>query len=160
MLHFFVGDYLFECKDFRQISCQKNRGLRAVCGLPLLGRDALAVSSCGSRRTSSATSSGAGQGWRGQDGELKLSGRSRARRVVILRRPLQGALLLADHEELQLAFVEKNKRAMGLRIRGAHRRSAAGDRLPSSSRARIWAMPRTSSINSRTSGAGAGSSMI
>jgi hypothetical protein len=44
-------------------------------GGPRSAPDALAVSSCGSRRTSSATSKGAGQGWRGQDGELKLSGR-------------------------------------------------------------------------------------
>lgn len=57
--------------------------------------------------------SDAGQGWQGQDGEIKLSGWSRARRIVILRRPLQGELLLADPEQLQLAFVEKNKPVTG-----------------------------------------------
>ena len=57
--------------------------------------------------------SDAGQGWQGQDGEIKLSGWSRARRIVILRRPLQGELLLADPEQLRLAFVEKNKPVTG-----------------------------------------------
>jgi hypothetical protein len=57
--------------------------------------------------------SDAGQGWQGQDGQIQLSGWSRPRRIVILRRPLQGELLLADPEQLQLAFVEKDKAATG-----------------------------------------------
>lgn len=42
----------------------------------------------------------AGQGWEGQDGELRLSSWENARRVVVLRRPLAGELLLArEHED-------------------------------------------------------------
>ena len=55
----------------------------------------------------------AGQGWEGQDGQIQLSGWSRPRRIVILRRPLQGEMLLADPQQLQLAFVEKGKPAKG-----------------------------------------------
>ena len=55
----------------------------------------------------------AGQGWEGQDGQIKLSGWSRSRRIVILRRPLQGEMLLADQQQLQLAFVEKGKPVKG-----------------------------------------------
>ena len=52
--------------------------------------------------------SDAGQGWQGQDGELQLSGRSKSRRMVVLRRPLIGETLLCENEEqLQLAFVGK-----------------------------------------------------
>lgn len=55
----------------------------------------------------------AGQGWEGQDGQIQLSGWSRSRRIVILRRPLQGEMLLADPQQLQLAFVDKDKPAKG-----------------------------------------------
>ena len=49
----------------------------------------------------------AGQGWEGQHGELTLTGWSRARRVVVLRRPLAGEMLLADEsEQIALAFIE------------------------------------------------------
>ena len=34
------------------------------------------------------------KGWEGKDGELKLEGWSRARRVIVLRRPLRGEALL------------------------------------------------------------------
>jgi len=50
----------------------------------------------------------AGQGWEGKDGELRLSGWSRARRVIVLRRPLRGEALLADESQEVLAFVEAN----------------------------------------------------
>ena len=56
----------------------------------------------------------AGQGWQGQDGELQLSGWSRTRRVVVLRRPLIGETLLCETEQqLQLAFVEKERPVKG-----------------------------------------------
>lgn len=55
----------------------------------------------------------AGQGWEGQDGQIQLSGWSRSRRIVILRRPLQGEMLLANEQQLQLAFVEKGKPVKG-----------------------------------------------
>ena len=48
----------------------------------------------------------AGQGWEGRDGELKLSGWSRTRRVIVLRRALKGEALLADESQGWLAFVE------------------------------------------------------
>jgi hypothetical protein len=50
----------------------------------------------------------AGQGWEGKDGELKLDGWCRARRVVVLRRPLRGEALLADESQGVLGFVETN----------------------------------------------------
>jgi len=56
---------------------------------------------------------GAGQGWEGQDGQIQLTGWSRPRRIVILRRPLQGEMLLADPQQLQLAFLEKGKPVKG-----------------------------------------------
>ena len=55
----------------------------------------------------------AGQGWEGQDGTIQLNGWTRNRRIVILRRPLQGEMLLVDDEQLQLAFVEKNQPVRG-----------------------------------------------
>ena len=55
----------------------------------------------------------AGQGWQGQDGKLQLNGWSSTRRIVILRRPLQGEVLLADQQQLSLAFVEKDVPAKG-----------------------------------------------
>lgn len=50
----------------------------------------------------------AGPGWEGIDAELTLSGWSRARRVVGLRRPLRGEMLLTDKDDPQgqLAFLE------------------------------------------------------
>ena len=48
----------------------------------------------------------AGQSWEGRDGELKLSGWSRTRRVIVLRRALRGEALLAEESQGWLAFVE------------------------------------------------------
>lgn len=50
----------------------------------------------------------AGQGWEGKDGEVKLDGWSRARRVVVLRRAFRGEALLADESQGVLDFVEVN----------------------------------------------------
>ena len=50
----------------------------------------------------------AGQGWQGREGSIELTGWSRARRIVILRRALQGEVLLTDEQQLSLAFVEKD----------------------------------------------------
>lgn len=52
--------------------------------------------------------SGAGQEWEGIEAELTLSGWSRARRVVVLRRALRGEMALHDKDDLQreLAFIE------------------------------------------------------
>ena len=58
--------------------------------------------------------SDAGQGWQGQDGQIQLSGWSRTRRIVVLRRPLIGETLLCENEDqLQLAFVEKERPVKG-----------------------------------------------
>lgn len=51
----------------------------------------------------------AGQGWEGVDDELKLTGWSRSRRVVVLRRKLMGEVLLTgkeDETQTQFAFIE------------------------------------------------------
>jgi hypothetical protein len=50
----------------------------------------------------------AGQGWEGMEDTLTLSGWSRARRVVVLRRKLTGQMLLTgkDEDQGQLAFIE------------------------------------------------------
>ena len=55
----------------------------------------------------------AGQGWEGQDGELQLTGWEASRRVVVLRRPLQGEILIAGEDDGQqlLAFVEADRKA-------------------------------------------------
>ena len=50
----------------------------------------------------------AGQGWEGKDGELKLDGWSRTRRVVVLRREFRGEALLADQSQRVLDFIEVN----------------------------------------------------
>lgn len=52
----------------------------------------------------------AGHGWEGIDATLRLSGWSRARRVVVLRRPLTGELLMTetDDEQAHLAFIESD----------------------------------------------------
>lgn len=55
----------------------------------------------------------AGQGWQGQEGTIRLTGWSRARRIVILRRALRGEVLLTDEHQLSLAFVEKDVPAKG-----------------------------------------------
>ena len=48
----------------------------------------------------------AGQGWESRDGKLTLSGWSRERRVVVLRRALQGEMLLTDESQGILAFIQ------------------------------------------------------
>jgi hypothetical protein len=52
----------------------------------------------------------AGHGWEGVEDTLRLSGWSRARRVVVLRRPLTGELLMTetDDEQARLAFIESD----------------------------------------------------
>lgn len=52
----------------------------------------------------------AGQGWEGAEDTLRLSGWSRTRRVVVLRRPLTGELLMTEQEDEQehLAFIESD----------------------------------------------------
>jgi hypothetical protein len=57
--------------------------------------------------------SDAGEGWEGRDGELKLSGWSRVRRVIVLRRPMRGEALLADQSQGILAFIEAHVPAKG-----------------------------------------------
>lgn len=47
----------------------------------------------------------AGQGFRGCEGTLQLTGWSRPRRVVVLKRPIQGEVLLTDGQ-LNLAFID------------------------------------------------------
>ena len=51
----------------------------------------------------------AGAGWEGMEGQIQLSGWNRERRVVLLRRPLQGEVMLAGQIEGQqvLAFIEE-----------------------------------------------------
>jgi hypothetical protein len=54
----------------------------------------------------------AGQGWQGVEDKLRLSGWTRSRRVVVLRRPLKEGLTLqpeGERDQLQLAFMEKLK---------------------------------------------------
>lgn len=55
----------------------------------------------------------AGQGWEGKDGELALMGWADKRRVVVLRRPLAGEIVLAGEQDGQhvLAFVEADRQA-------------------------------------------------
>lgn len=51
----------------------------------------------------------AGQGWQGADSELRLSGWSRHRRMVVLRRPINKQLAVVDEgdpEQLRLSFAE------------------------------------------------------
>jgi hypothetical protein len=61
----------------------------------------------------------AGQGWEGKDGELRLSGWNANRRVVVLRRPLKGEVLIAQDDGVQglLGFVESD-RTVGKRTTG------------------------------------------
>jgi hypothetical protein len=61
----------------------------------------------------------AGQGWEGNDGNLRLTGWEKARRVVVLRRLLQGEMLIAQEDDGQglLGFIEANQKT-GKRIIG------------------------------------------
>lgn len=61
----------------------------------------------------------AGQGWEGKDGRLQLAGWKVSRRVVVLRRPLQGEVLIAQEDNGQqlLGFIEANRKT-GKRITG------------------------------------------
>jgi len=54
----------------------------------------------------------AGQGWEGIDSTLALTGWEDTRRVVVLRRPLQGEMLLAQEQDGQqlLGFIEADKK--------------------------------------------------
>lgn len=55
----------------------------------------------------------AGQGWEGMDGELALSGWKAKRRVVVLRRPIQGQMLIAQEEadgQQLLGFIEADRK--------------------------------------------------
>jgi hypothetical protein len=56
---------------------------------------------------------GAGQGWEGKDGELALTGWETRRRVVVLRRPLTGEVVVAGEDDGQqlLAFVAADRKA-------------------------------------------------
>ena len=54
----------------------------------------------------------AGQGWEGREGDIKLTGWNEARRIIALRRPLIGEVLLADESQQRgLAFVESERPA-------------------------------------------------
>ena len=55
----------------------------------------------------------AGQGWEGKDGQLVLNGWEKRRRVVVLRRPLMGEIVVAGEDVGQqlLAFVEADRKA-------------------------------------------------
>jgi hypothetical protein len=61
----------------------------------------------------------AGQGWEGCDSRLALTGWGESRRVVVLRRPIKGELLIAGEENGQqvLGFIEADRRA-GKQITG------------------------------------------
>jgi hypothetical protein len=61
----------------------------------------------------------AGQGWAGRDGTLKLMGWEMPRRVVVLRRPLKGEIVIAQEDNGQqlLGFVEADRKA-GKQITG------------------------------------------
>ena len=51
----------------------------------------------------------AGQGWEGREGELRLSGWSRSRRVIVLRRPLKGEIALTDDNQMIIGFAETER---------------------------------------------------
>lgn len=61
----------------------------------------------------------AGQGWEGRDSKLMLAGWKQSRRVVVLRRPLRGEVMLAgeDNGQQWLGFIEADRRA-GKQITG------------------------------------------
>ena len=55
----------------------------------------------------------AGQGWEGKDSELRLTGWEAPRRVVVLRRPLQGEMLITQADETGqqlLGFIEADRK--------------------------------------------------
>ena len=55
----------------------------------------------------------AGQGWEGKEGELGLTGWAAPRRVVVLRRPLQGEMLITQEDETGqqfLGFIEADRK--------------------------------------------------
>ena len=52
----------------------------------------------------------AGQGWEGREGSIKLTGWQNERRIIALRRPLIGDVLLsAQAQQLELAFIESDR---------------------------------------------------
>jgi hypothetical protein len=51
----------------------------------------------------------AGQGWEGREGELKLSGWSRNRRVIVMRRPLKGEIALTDEQQMVIGFAKTER---------------------------------------------------
>lgn len=54
----------------------------------------------------------AGQGWEGREGSIALTGWQGARRIIALRRPLMGDVLLSDEsKQLSLAIVESDRAA-------------------------------------------------
>ena len=55
----------------------------------------------------------AGQGWEGKDGALTLIGWTQARRVVVIRRPIKGEIVLSgeDNGQQLLGFIEADRRA-------------------------------------------------
>ena len=61
----------------------------------------------------------AGQGWEGKDGTLALTGWESKRRVVVLRRPLIGEVMMTGEDDSQpfLAFIEADRKA-GKQITG------------------------------------------
>ncbi len=61
----------------------------------------------------------AGQGWEGMDSTLALTGWEDTRRVVVLRRPLRGEMLIAQEDNGQqvLGFIEADRKA-GKRLTG------------------------------------------
>ena len=61
----------------------------------------------------------AGQGWEGKAGQLKLMGWQGARRVVVLRRALQGEMLIVEQDNAQqlLGFIEADRKE-GKRLTG------------------------------------------
>ncbi len=56
--------------------------------------------------------SDAGQGWQGKDGELALTGWQASRRVVVLRRPFKGEVVVEGDDQGQqlLAFVQSDRK--------------------------------------------------
>lgn len=51
----------------------------------------------------------AGQGWEGREGELKLSGWLKSRRVIVMRRPLKGEIALTDENQMVIGFAETER---------------------------------------------------
>jgi hypothetical protein len=57
--------------------------------------------------------SDAGQGWQGKDATLQLAGWEKSRRVVVLRRPIKGEIVLTGEDcgQQLLGFIEADRRA-------------------------------------------------